>query len=682
VIGGNTSNIPGTDITGWRWWAYTKDPNGLKVTVYKKDGTKLGTKAFLNDESDIDTFSKRNVMVKTSNDERLSNEIVKGSWGLAGSDYFQYLDYDDYINVTTTIDIVNFLNGNDEAELVEKLGVASYPGNQLKDLVLVIEPATVFHSQVDGLDYFGTYWEFMWLNQNDTGNNSFNYVLGNYYFNDNKNNIFSANIQITPSQITKEKTPEIWSFLDNFRSFQSTVATQNSLGVAIILVKDVIPVVDPDLIQCPTGVIKGSCNTDFSINEPEEKECIVNNEIYKYKEVGDCGTIYCSYNMKTELNNFYLTFIPIIQSGRYFKMNSIVLNIKKTCYLEEKSDAGACHSWYNNIDKENPGKIDLSLGINNNYTNNNYTLVSLESNDDRFKVECYSYSNGKCITAKSEENIYYQLEPNTNRYISLVDMAGTAIGPGDNIIDLGGEHLTTPISLATGTHSYTINYSQSPLDKFINKINATKIEIGNYILNYTYNDKLSSENLSYSCNYKVQNSSQCICTDECCDSYCNVIECENPKDVPGGFPSLVYRPINLEEAFPGEKGIGRDPGSNWTGNVEDESGNIINKPDGTPYTKEEYYINNNRGYEDYDIYHQEPLYVIKLDYNSINEIRDYNKANNYNYNDFSLTCVNGKNCISNFLRGRVPGFYTNLITSGKCKDISSLDFESCTQRKG
>ena len=152
--------------------------------------------------------------------------------------------------------------------------------------------------------------------------------------------------------------------------------------------------------------------------------------------------------------------------------------------------------------------------------------------------------------------------------------------------------------------------------------------------------------------------------------------------MPGGFPSLVYRPINLEEAFPGQDGIGRTPGSNWSGNVKDESGNIINKPDGTPYTKEEYYINNNRGYEDYDIYHQEPLYVIKLDYNSINEIRDYNKANNYNYNDFSLTCVNGKNCISNFLRGRVSGFYTNLITSGTCKDISSLDFESCTQRKG
>jgi len=679
-MGGNNTDFSNNESEKYKWhWSTSYNgAHGLKISVYKKNGTLVGTKAFINKQSQKDSLNRNGIMVKNGETKRLSLSIEKGSWSKSGNNYFQYLDYSDYVNKSTSLSIVDALKGESEESLVQKLGVDQYSNTELKNLVLVIEPATTFYSVNEGKFYFGTYWEFMWMYKNLTGTYDFAWVVGNKFFNpSNSNNIFGGNLMIKKGEVSQQRTPEIWNFLGTkFTGFRSTVTTNNSLGISIITLSDVIDISTEDL-YCDTRITKGSCNTDFSIKEPKSEACVLNNEVYKYQAITECGVVYCSQEISTDLDNFYNTFSPIIQSGRYFSMNGIKMDITKTCYLKANNNSSSCNNWQTMISEEGSGNVNLSLI-------RDYSLIK-DSNTSTFNAVCDSRSNNKCTKATITQHMEYVLEPTTNRFISIKDMAGTATSPGNDVIDLGGPHLTTPISLASGEHQYTVNFIGTPLSKTMSRlVTETKDSAdGNYILHYSHSTSLSASDFSYSCSYVVENANpDCECAEECCDNECNPIECPDPVPTPGGFPNVIYRPINLEESFPGEDGTGRDYGSNWEGYVYDNAGNVITKPNGTPYTKEEYYVNFNRGYDDYDVYRSEPLYVIKLDYNTMKAIREYNDLTNHDYNDFTLTCNNGENCISNFLRGNVRGFNINLIDSGTCKNINHATFDSCISRRG
>ncbi|MBE6138871.1 MAG: hypothetical protein E7173_03985 [Firmicutes bacterium] len=676
--GGNSEEIDQSEPeVKWTWSQWNKGAQGLKISVYKKDGTLIGTKAFINDQGEVDTLNRDGIMVKSGQTQRLSLVIEKGTWAKSGSGYFQYLDYEDYVNKSTYLKIVDLLNGTDEEELVEKLGVNSYNNAEKRDTVLVIEPATTFRHKESGKYYFGTYWEFMWMNDNLRDQFDFRWQFNSLFFNpDSDRNIFGKNLMIKKGEISAQTNTEIWDFLGTkFNAFKSQVTVRDSLGIAIITLDKVINI-ETDL-ECDTNINKGSCSADFSISEPKEEECVINNEIFKYQTITECGVVYCSQDISTDLDNFYKTFDPIIRTGGYFKMNPIGMDITKTCFLQQTNNSSSCNNWHTMIREEDAGTLKLSLA-------SDYNLIK-DSNTAIFTASCDRSSNGRCTKATVTQHIEYVLEPTTNRFISIKDMAGTATAPGFDTIDLGGPHLTTPINYANGEHQYTVDFTQTPLYHVMSRlVNETKASSnGNYVLNYSYSPPLNISDFSYSCPYVVENTNpDCTCTAQCCDNNCNPIECPNPEDEPGGYPNVIYRPVNLGEAFPGEDGTGRDYGSNWKGYVYDEAGNIIIKPDGTPYTKEEYYINNNRGYKDYDVYRAEPLYVIKLDYEAMKAIRQYNDATNHDYNDFTLTCDNGERCISNFLRGNVTGFNINLIQSGTCKDINSTIFDSCVARQG
>lgn len=667
-------------------WVYSGKSyyNGLKVTVYKKDGTYMGTKAFLNSESEKNNLNSSTVYVTDSTRRLTSSGTDRNIWTDASSSYFQYLNYPDFFRSTVDVDLLSFLRAENDAELIQKLGVDMYSGTVLKDLVLVIEPAIVTINKSSTTSntgfHFGTYWEYQYFYNSTKGvQYDFRWVLSGVLED------LGKSISISAGEVNQQDTPIIWEFLSNskFNTFRSNVSTKQSLGVALVALKDVVDIIPPDEKNCPTTVTKGNCSSDYSIKEPTDSDCVVNNQKYKYSSVGDCGTIYCSENISTDLNNFYSTFTPIIRSGSYFKMNSIKVDVTRTCYLVSRSNSAICNNWHNNITEETSGTVKLTLI-------SDYTLVK-DNNTSTFNVTCDSYSGGKCTKAIATQHIEYVLEPNTNRYISIKDMAGTGTSSSNDVYDLGGEHLTTPISLATGKHNYTVNYQgANVLFDSIGRLTTQTVTLSeqDLILYYSYDQALNSGDLMYSCEYKIKNKDddpddpECECQGECCDSECNVIECSNPDDEPGGFPNVIYRPINLEEAFPGQDGTGRDFGSNWDGYVYDSLGNTINKPNGTPYTKEEYYINFNRGYDDYDIYQTDPLYVIRLDYDALKEIREYNDATGHDYNDFTLTCTNGENCISNFLRGNVSGFSRNLITGGTCKNINSTSFNNCIVRIG
>lgn len=670
--GGGTGNFGECELCKFVYSNYYPGTHSIKITVYNKEtGAKIQEQFFTNNKDNAKTLNSgtyggAQIVVASGAAERLSNNANKTiTWTQipTNQDFVKYLKFDNLGTSTKTI--IEFLRsaGNNDKEIIQNLALGGYTSSELSKFALVIEPATLYYGSNPSQYYLGTYWDFHTYAKQDglfrwAMNNRTEQDIGNY-------------IKIQPGEITINS--EIYEFLGHFSEFKKTVTSEVSKGAAIILLSDVVPnITNKETKNCKTTVGKGDCNLDLSINEPTDKDCVVNNDIYRYKNVGDCGVIYCSQKITTDLNDFYGTFNSVIQSGRYFNMNNAKIDVTKTCYLKTISNNSNCNNWQQYITKDQAGTMKLELV-------SSYNLIE---NSSQFNVTCDSYKNGVCQKATAIQHIEYGLEPNTNRYISIVDMAGTGTATGNSVVDLGSENLTTPISLSTGTHNYTINYQNSLLSSELNRMVNTTIKLSNLILNYSYDQKLTSNDLVYSCEYTAQNSNdKCNCAGECCDSNCKVVGCVDPDKKPGGFPSVVYRPINLKEAFPGQSGVGRNYGSNWYGYAYDNYGNVITKKNGNPYTKEEYYINYNRGYNDYDVYQSEPLYVIKLDYDTMKKIRQYNDANKNNYNDFKLECTEGegRECISSFLHGNVIKT-GGIIESGTCKNINHNNFYSCIQR--
>lgn len=114
--------------------------------------------------------------------------------------------------------------------------------------------------------------------------------------------------------------------------------------------------------------------------------------------------------------------------------------------------------------------------------------------------------------------------------------------------------------------------------------------------------------------------------------------------------TFVYRTISLGDkktSFPGKNGKGRTPGSNWN------SDSLIEK------------IITNRQ----DVYNNEPMYEIVLDYSTLKNIRSDNKQIKYDYGNFNnLECnENGTACISKFLREKIS-------VSGRCSRLGKENF--------
>lgn len=114
--------------------------------------------------------------------------------------------------------------------------------------------------------------------------------------------------------------------------------------------------------------------------------------------------------------------------------------------------------------------------------------------------------------------------------------------------------------------------------------------------------------------------------------------------------TFVYRTISLGDkktSFPGKNGKGRTPGSNWN------SDSLIEK------------IITNRQ----DVYNNEPMYEIVLDYSTLKNIRSDNKKIKYDYGNFNnLVCnENGTACISKFLR-------KNISVNGRCSKLGQENF--------
>lgn len=558
----------------------------------------------------------------------------------------------------------------------------------------VVEPTTVIRDGgTSGTLYYGTAYELAF------GFYDKNWII-NIIRKDLPNRIY-LDQNLHPSFYSVaglEKPYIVHNVYDNNGRYSKNRILKGGIGIGVFDWSGKKPNLKEDLTCNVTANINSCGNSE--IKEDTRKECIVNNYVYSY--VSGCN-LYCSDEITSNFSGVYNTFIgnnklKAIKSGTYLSMaGNSQITIKKTCYQSQTSNEcpDASQSFRNKL--------------NSDYKNNDIYL-----NVDGYR---YSLNGTPSITNNGYDSATitytYELNPTTNKYISIEEMKGIySTVDSYKVIDNGVAKIITKKE-TYGNYSYSLDISNTALNKYhsastnlTNYKNATSAEYNfeNVITinkNGTAVDKYTTGDLNYSCGYvKYDASSSCICAEnQCCDSItCEPVECPpsscvctgpygckndgkcTPLPEPTGngetcdpetstcFPNIVYRPISLVDPFPGIDGTGRLPGDNW---------NRVVKIDGKYTSLVDFYIKNNRGVSGYEVYNKEPLYVIELDNTKMKAIRTYNKS--HDYNDFELSCINGENCISDFLRGRANGFNINLISSGTCKNITNYDFNSCLE---
>lgn len=468
-------------------------------------------------------------------------------------------------------------------------------------------------------------------------------------------------------------------------------------------------------ISCPVSVNINECGNS-TINESNGKACVTDNTVYSY--LSSCN-LYCSDTINTDFSGIYNTFVGTnklnaIKSGKYQSIKgNPKITITKTCY--QSKTANECP----NVTESFKTKLNQDYKTNNiilNVDGNSYTLTGSPTISN----------NGYGSATITYE---YKLNDNVNKYINIETMRGSDLTEENkNKVIINGKPMIITSKSSYGVYNYNLDVSATVLNKYISSSSAlrnfknvinSKYNIQNKLtINYkdesgNIKNSYTNDDLNYSCSYVKYNTEDgCICPEnticdpitcepfndshcECNSEYgclddgkCTPIKlsntnngvCNPEKEV--CMPNVIYRPISLNDPFPGIDGVGRTPGSNWNQLLRDKDGKLIYY-NGSVVGVSDYYIRYNRGYNDYELYREaEPLYVIKLDSDTIKAIRDYNDYKDHNYNDFDLECSNGENCISKFLRGRADHFSINLIDSGTCKNVTPSTFDSCIKRKG
>ena len=685
----------------------------IRVTVYNKHGKKVSNSVdfanssyqLLNGKTFFSVHNKKSKIdyIKDGDNGNFTFSIEKGA-------NISYLKFPDFIGESSKkcSDLSCLLKNYINQENINLITAASSKfsfcdginyeceDEDISSYYIVVEPATVI--VLDDKSYYGTYYELKWLY------NTHPYPQQKYYW---ARTVVTKYLPISLT-LTGINTLEDFyhnvdlDYSDKSRD-NSTRDNNDSFGIGVLNAQGLIPIPNSILKKenCLNEVNMNSCG-ELNLTEPNTDICVLGNDKYYLKSYNDSGKIYCTNSVSTDFNDFYTTFNSSIRSGSYFPMDNLNITTNKTCYIKSSNGLSSVKDWQSSINETLVGNIKLTLG------NKTYTLEEKITSETPV---CQTWSSGVCTKATMNSTHTYSLNPLVNRFINIQTMQQDVYNyQTATNIDNGGARLTIPLNYLTGIYKYNLNLNESLFNEFRSRITNqkinTKINNKRYELTYTTNKVITDSNLSYSCPYKATQD-QCYdeegsiypcpvedtpdpipddkcyidgkvsdcpktCESDCCDANGNEIACPGGDSVIG---NVIYRPISLVEPFPGIDGTGRVPGFNW---------DRIVKINGQEYTASDYYIRNNRGYKDYEIYQSDPLYVIKLDGNTIREIREYNDSVKNNYNDFNLECQNGEKCISKFLRGIAtnPSFSINLISSGTCKSIDYDNFDSCITRKG
>lgn len=132
-----------------------------------------------------------------------------------------------------------------------------------------------------------------------------------------------------------------------------------------------------------------------------------------------------------------------------------------------------------------------------------------------------------------------------------------------------------------------------------------------------------------------------------------------------GGRKVIYRTIDLQQPFPGQGAEKRKTGSNWcsydvkTQKLDCNWDNNVSKA---------YILKKGKKVHNSD----HVLYKVTLNSETISKIRKYNDS--HKYDDWDLSCTNGRKCTSSFLKNEVK-------VTGKCANVTKSNFESCAKIK-
>ncbi len=285
------------------------------------------------------------------------------------------------------------------------------------------------------------------------------------------------------------------------------------------------------------------------------------------------------------------------------------------------------------------------------------------------KSRVFNYSKQTETHAKYTKTVDYKLKDNV--FNVILKPQGTPVmgsekgSDSDQVyIDLGYSALHNHFMTPSGRYDIGLSY---------NKFTPAT---GNNNHTHNFDQFISTSTKNYSCQYRVINE---IIENK--DPNCegdNCIACGSDNCLPDTLRglNLIYRTIALSNPFPGVTGTGREAGSNWE-NADD----IKN------------YITNNRNTKADRVYYDKaPMYQITLSPAVIKKIREYN--NTTNFNDFNMDCLesNGRECKSDFIRGKLEGnnynfssYFNNCAYSGgkgttKCCGIGN--WNDCDNNDG
>ena len=229
----------------------------------------------------------------------------------------------------------------------------------------------------------------------------------------------------------------------------------------------------------------------------------------------------------------------------------------------------------------------------------------------------------------------YKLPSDYNTEITPdgLHISGTDNGDSSGSVYIDFSNLKVPISTVTGTYDFNINYSGfgEQFSKLMNNDGS-----GQYV-----------------CKLDIKN--EFLVDNEDPDEPCEGEECE--LDLSTGDINVIYRPIDLDDPFPGLDGTGRTTGANWCHLQLGDK--IINSDEykNCDYLLRNYsnwywakydcsntnqivqdFILNNRGVDGKKLYSErDPLYTIRLTPSIIKEIRkeyrtfDYTSRDDYIY---------------------------------------------------
>lgn len=277
---------------------------------------------------------------------------------------------------------------------------------------------------------------------------------------------------------------------------------------------------------------------------------------------------------------------------------------------------------------------------------------------------CYrtsiTYPTNTNVVQETTKTYDYELPENVYRFVAKngvsYNTAAEAYNSGYAYKELNQSNLPIKYNTKSGTYDYYLDYyySNSGENLFGREQKFYKYSVVDPGASTTYNGLTMASNLAYHCTYDV--------VQRFLEENHNRLDDVN----------VIYRPISLNDPFPGENGNGRPSGLNWIGTT---------KVNGEEMSLIDAFITYNRGVEREKVYQLRPMYQFALSSSNVRAIRKYNKEHKNDYNDFTLECTDGYFCKSAFLSEGIENGYFSFTEKnpdgGTCFGASEINWESC-----